>query len=456
MSADGPHSPNPSPKNGRGAGGEGRSSLLLGLCALLLISILFVPLLLRREKAAEAARNAARKQAEAARVRGLEDRAIFHPEDAANREALAEAYQECGDPGMAAALRTRGKEGRDPDAAVPPDLRELVARAAREPESRTLQQAVVTRAQEASRLSAAIPALRRLVRLEPADAGGWRRLGVAELQAGEGRAARDHLRAAVARAPRDAVAQFYLGLAHAGRAEVPAALAAFARVQALQPDYAPAALERVRLLIEEWRLAEAAAAAERLIRRRPRLADAHYHLGVARYHLRDYPSAEAALRTATRLDPRRARYPGWLGLVLLEQGRSAEAIVAFEVAIAANPRYPNALYQLGRAYLAAGRLEDAEPHLRRALLLDPRHAEAFYSFSQMLLRQARHAEAKQALARVRALNRFDQQRQALEQRALSEPRRSELRRRLGDLYAREGLAREAAAQYERAEETTGQ
>ena len=43
-------------------------------------------------------------------------------------------------------------------------------------------------------------------------------------------------------------------------------------------------------------------------------------------------------------------------------------------------------------------------------------------------------------------------RQYLEQRALAQPRHPEWRRRLGDLYAGEGLREEADAQYERARE----
>src|SRR5262249_11392226 len=160
--------------------------------------------------------------------------------------------------------------------------------------------------------------------------------------------ARDHLRAAVARASRDPVALFYLGLAHAGLAEVDEALTAFRRVQVLRPDYTPAALERVRLQIEDWRLREAAAEARQLVRRRPRLADADYQLGVALYHLHDLTAAEEALRAAGRLDPRPARYHGWLGLTLLEQGRLPDAARAFEAAVARNPRYTNGYYQLGR------------------------------------------------------------------------------------------------------------
>jgi len=260
------------------------------------------------------------------------------------------------------------------------------------------------------------------------------------------------LRAAVARDPRDAVALFYLGLAYGGRAEVPEALAAFQRVQALRPDYAPAALERIRLEIEDWRLREAVVDARRLIERRPRLADARYQLGVALFHLHDLLGAETALRAAVRLDPRPARYRGWLGLALLEQGRLAEATPVLETAVAHNPGYSNGYYQLGRVYLLQGRLGDAERALRRTLVLDPRFGEAYFSLGQLLLRRGQRDQGGRLLARFQALADFEQRRHYLERRAAVEPRGAEWRRRLADLYAQEGLLREARMQEERADE----
>jgi tetratricopeptide (TPR) repeat protein len=256
----------------------------------------------------------------------------------------------------------------------------------------------------------------------------------------------------VARTPQDPVALFYLGLAYGGRAEVTEALAAFQRVQVLRPDYAPAALERIRLEIEDWRLREAVVEARRLIERRPHLADAYYQLGVALFHLHDLPAAEKALRDAVRLDPRPARYHGWLGLALLEQGRLAEATPALEAAVAHNPEYSNGYYQLGRAYLLQGRLDAAERALRRTLILDPRFAEACFSLGQLLMRQGQRDRAGLLFARFQALADFEQRRHYLERRAHMEPQRAEWRRRLGDLYAREGMPREARIQRERADE----
>ena len=74
---------------------------------------------------------------------------------------------------------------------VADELDQLLERAARAPADLALQRQVVALAQEHGRLSAAIPALERLTRAEPADAVTWRRLGIAELQAGRSAAARD-------------------------------------------------------------------------------------------------------------------------------------------------------------------------------------------------------------------------------------------------------------------------
>lgn len=444
---------------------SGTLRLLLAFCLLALVTLPLLQLAAEQQRRAEQARRERQARLEAERLRALEDRVLFHPSDAAARDALVRAYLMAGRARDAAAIRERpDHRSTAPGSALlegsavlgtTDALQSLLDRAEKEPGNLALQRQVVARCQAANRLRAAIPALERLARANRSDTATLRRLGIARLQAGQDRAARDHLKAVVARDPNDAVALFYLGLAHAGRAEVEEALAAFRRVRRLRPDYAPAALEEIRLLIEEWRLDEAAGAARQLVKRRPRLADGHYQLGVALHYLRDFAGAEAALREATRLDPHRARYHGWLGLALLEQNRAAEATAAFEAAVAANPHYTNALYQLGRVHLMEGRLDAAEEALRRVLLLDPRHAEACYSFSQLLLRQGRRDEARRIQARVRALNAFEQRRQELETRARAQPDRPEWRRRLGDLFAREGLHREAQAQYERAKELGG-
>jgi tetratricopeptide (TPR) repeat protein len=420
----------------------------------------------RQQRVVDAARREADARRAAARLRALEDAALFRPNDTAALAALAQSYDAMGRAADAAPLWKRagdaavgpahGSRGNRTDAPSPgrpiPALDRLLKRARRTPEDLALQQQAVELCQRLDRLPEAIPALERLARAHPADAVTWRRLGIAELQAGRDGPARDYLRAAVARAPRDPVALFYLGLAHAGLAEVDEALTAFRRVQALRPDYTPAALERVRLQIEDWRLREAAAEARQLVRRRPRLADARYQLGVALYHLHDLPAAEEALRAATRLDPRPARYHGWLGLTFLEQGRLPDAARAFEAAVAQNPRYTNGHYQLGRVFLLQGRLDDAEQSLRRVLLLDPRYNEACFSLGQLLLRRGNAAQAGLLLARFQQLSAFEQRRHYLDRRAHAEPRRAVWRRRLGDLYAREGLLHDARLQYERAAE----
>jgi tetratricopeptide (TPR) repeat protein len=434
----------------------------------------------RYQRAVVAAQRTEAMRRAAAQLQALEERVILHPADADALAALVQAYEASRRTREAAALRSRllapgswllaprplapspprplapsQKSPRRPVAPSPPQaspLASLIERAAREPGNLALQREVVARCQEQEWLPAAIPALRRLARAAPAEAATWRRLGVAELQAGRLEAARDALRVAVERNPQDAVAHFFLGLAHSGRAEVPQALAAFAKVQALRPDYTPAALERIRLQIEDWRLAGAVAEARRLVQRRPRLAEAHYQLGVALYHLHDLEGAEEALRNAVRLDPGPARHHAWLGMTLLERGRLPEAVASLEAAVARSPEYTNALYQLGRARLLQGRLDEAERALRQTLVFSPRDPQACFKLSQIYSRRGRRDEAAILLARFQSLSEFEQRRNYIERHAQAQPQRPEWRRRLGDLYAREGLMREARAQYERAAE----
>jgi tetratricopeptide (TPR) repeat protein len=445
--------------------GKQRRPVVVGLSALVFSSLgaVFLTILFARHEHHRAVtQREERARFEAARLRALEDRVIFHPSETDAIVELARAYATVGRDAEAGALRARASGsraalGRLPDSKrlTGPEadrLRRLLARAEKEPRNLDLQRQAVELCQSWGRLSEAAPALQRLVYDDPADVVARRRLGIAYLQAGRTAAARNHLRAAVHLDPKDPVALFYLGLAYVERAEVAEALSAFQRVQTLRPDYAPAALERIRLQIEDWRLREAVVEARGLIRRRPRLADAHYHLGVALFHRHDLRAAETSLRAAVRLDPGRARYHGWLGLTLLEQGRVTEATGAFEAAVVRNPTYSNALFHLGRAYLQQGRQDEAEQSLRRTLILDPRFTEACVSLGQLLKRRGQREQSRLLLTRFRSLTAFEQRRQFLEHRALAQPHRAEWRRRLGDLYASEGLLREAQAQHERAAE----
>ncbi len=103
-------------------------------------------------------------------------------------------------------------------------------------------------------------------------------------------------------------------------------------------------------------------------------ADSEYDRGVRARLVRDWPSAEAAMRRALAL---RAAFPdAWneLGFALRHQGRYPESLAAYDEALRLRPDFPEALEYLGEAYVKMGRVEDARRVLDRLRPLDPGRA----------------------------------------------------------------------------------
>jgi Flp pilus assembly protein TadD len=88
-----------------------------------------------------------------------------------------------------------------------------------------------------------------------------------------------------------------------------------------------------------------------------------------------YREAEEVLRRAAALDASDPAIHYHLGLALLRQGKSEEAVSSLEKARALSPApHPGVLYELGTAYLRTDRLEPAEEALSSAVALAPREA----------------------------------------------------------------------------------
>jgi tetratricopeptide (TPR) repeat protein len=101
------------------------------------------------------------------------------------------------------------------------------------------------------------------------------------------------------------------------------------------------------------------------------LAAAFGELGKVYHAYSLVEAAEASYRNATRLAPGVARWPHYLGALLLEAGRLDEAVEAYGRAVELVPGdFPALVYQ-AEAFRLQGRTELAEAAARRALALDP-------------------------------------------------------------------------------------
>jgi eukaryotic-like serine/threonine-protein kinase len=205
-----------------------------------------------------------------------------------------------------------------------------------------------------------------------------------------------------------AAAQISFGLAAVELGDLPAAEAAFARAEMLEPGSAAAAQGRGNLalarsdlaaaeaayrqalargasaelynalgsvLFRNKRYAEAEAAFRRAIELAPDGAQGHRNLASVLYERGDSAAAEAQLQRAIEIAPYATLYTN-LGTILFFQGRYAEANAAFEHAITAAGREgtgtnnPMLWANLGDSYrFLPGREKDARVAFRRAAQL---------------------------------------------------------------------------------------
>ncbi|TXH79305.1 XrtA/PEP-CTERM system TPR-repeat protein PrsT [Thauera aminoaromatica] len=221
----------------------------------------------------------------------------------------------------------------------------------------------------------------------------------------DGARARQALAAALAMAPGDAQLLHLQGAMLQGSGDASAALAAFARALAADPQLVDAMIARASLLIDLQRFDEAMADLQRaaaLTRREPRVAYLKSLVLAARG---DAAGSRAQLEEVTRLvdalpEAFIARQPPLLMLGSLASqatGRSERARVLLELYVLRLPGEPAGRKLLANLYLAAGnsaRVADLLEPLLRAGDPDP---QVFTTLAAMRMQQGRFREAAEAL-----------------------------------------------------------
>ena len=175
----------------------------------------------------------------------------------------------------------------------------------------------------------------------------------------------------------------------------------------------------------------------------PKNQDAWYYLGRAYYTRSRLSEAENAFKTALQLDPQNSKAENGLGLVfessaqpaaaleayrkaiawdqgsprkseqpyvnlgslLLEQGRTKDAIQPLETAVALAPDNSYCHLRLGAAYLRAGRMDQAQRELEKATQLDPENAAAHYQLGKLYKETHQLDRAKAEFDRTAELQR---------------------------------------------------
>jgi tetratricopeptide (TPR) repeat protein len=134
---------------------------------------------------------------------------------------------------------------------------------------------------------------------------------------------------------------------------------------------------------------------EDTVAKRPDYARAHNNLGTVLLNAGRTDEAMAEFLQTSALDPDYAEAHNNRGTVLLQRGRVADAVAQYDEALRLRPAYPKARKNLGVALVAAGRVREAIPEYEEALRLNPDYAEGHYALGNALL-QLRQPDAASA------------------------------------------------------------
>jgi Flp pilus assembly protein TadD len=142
----------------------------------------------------------------------------------------------------------------------------------------------------------------------------------------------------------------------------------------LDPNYAPALIERAQLLLVKGRADDARDVLLRAVELVADDAEAHSALAVVALASGDVHGALEGFSRAAALDPNNPSRLTNLGTTLLMNGDVSAAIGALERSLALAPDDPRTRSDLGTALLASGKPKAALPHLLRAHELAPDRA----------------------------------------------------------------------------------
>ncbi len=144
----------------------------------------------------------------------------------------------------------------------------------------------------------------------------------------------------------------------------------------LDPKLAVAHFNLGIALRSQNKFAEACQSFKRATELLPNYSEAMDALAHAYISLYDWPAAAQVLNEIVSIWPRKAEIHNNLGSVYQAMGRTQDAIAAYEAALKINPRLSMCLNSLGSAYVDQGAFEQAERCYRQCLAVSPGELQA--------------------------------------------------------------------------------
>jgi predicted TPR repeat methyltransferase len=121
-----------------------------------------------------------------------------------------------------------------------------------------------------------------------------------------------------------------------------------------------------------------------------------FQIGLEHHRAGRLIQAETAYRNKLEEDPQNADAAHWLGVLILQSGRPAEALPFLEKAVGSRPTDSAFATNLAQAYLRCGRRDDAVATFDRAVSLDPQPIVLMGAASARIARQ-KPGDAEQAV-----------------------------------------------------------
>jgi tetratricopeptide (TPR) repeat protein len=162
-----------------------------------------------------------------------------------------------------------------------------------------------------------------------------------------------------------------LGTLYATRGRAQEAAAEYRRALEIDDAYVPAALNLADLQRALGQDSEAERTLRAVLARAPQSAVAHHALGLTLVRQKRTREALAELARATKLAPDNARFAYVYGVALYDSGARAKAIETLQAALREHPYDRETLFALALYQGAAGDLQQARAHARVLLELEP-------------------------------------------------------------------------------------
>ncbi len=248
---------------------------------------------------------------------------------------------------------------------------------------------------QAGRLAEADSLYRRVLEIEPNNAGALHLRGVLAYQQARNEDAVGSIEKAIrAGGPHPAVLND-LGKAYFALKRYREAKRCFAKALSLDPDHAEALGNFGALLALTGELRGARSRLRKAVALQPRYPNAWFNLGAVLRRLHEPEEAEQSCRRALALDPRMADAHLELGNVLADLGKPEQAEACYRKAIELDSALAPAHARLAGMLKMTLRLEEAEASYRAALALQP-SAATFQALGGVLYELDRPLEAREA------------------------------------------------------------